>query len=339
MTKRLLAIIILSALAFPGCGGGDNAASRDAAVVEAYGDMLKQRKVLDSYEERLALTRGFLEMYPEGEHTAEVVDAVFYYMAEKLDDTAGAVEYAEAVRAKVSDPAIARAVDGELLRIYAEADMPARMKALADRLASEGTLDFDDHWNVIEGAVRAEDWTLVRDYCAKAREMATAGAVRAEQTNSEISEEELADEVYHREGMLLAKDGWAQANQGQVDEALADFARADAQIPRYYFDIPEYDLNVYWARALIMKGEFEAAIERLATDALVMRNEAALAALEEAYVGARGSDDGYEAFARELHSSVARTIDDFEMPVYEGTWHRFSDLQGDVTLLTFWFPT
>lgn len=339
MAKRLAAITILSAIALLGCGGGAATTDQSDAVAQLYSEMLKERKVMDSYEERLALTRGFLDKYPEGEHTAPAVNAVFYYMADKLGDAAGAVEYAEAIRARIGDPEVARDVDKELLRMYAAAAMPAKMSALADRLAKRGALDFDDRWSVIGGAVKAQDWALARSHVARARALATADAVREEDPDGGLSDAEIAEEASHRKGMLLVKDGWARANQGEVDAALADFLSADGLVPRYYFGIPEYDLNVYWARALMMKGDHQAAIDRLALDALVMRNEAALEALEEAYRRLHGSSAGYDAFAAKLHREVAPSFDDFAMPDYAGTVRRFSELRSDVTLVTLWFPT
>ena len=169
--------------------------------------------------------------------------------------------------------------------------------------------------------------------------MATLDAVRVEYPDPDCSEEELAETVNNRVGMLLVKDGWARANQGEIDEALVDFAKADKLIPRYYFGMPEYDLNLYWGRALTMKGDFEAAVGRLETYGLIMRNEEALAGLKDAYIGLHGSEVDYEAWAAEHRRSIATTIDDFEMPDYKGGRHRFSDLRSDVTLVSLWFPT
>jgi tetratricopeptide (TPR) repeat protein len=213
------------------------------------------------------------------------------------------------------------------------------MVELADRVAEAGALDFDDHWNVIEGASMAGDWQLVRDYCARARKMTNAAALRTEYPDRDLSQEEVEDALEQRAGMLLAMEGWARAHQGELDAALADFAAADQLIPRYYFDVPEYELYIYWGRTLIMKGEFEAAIERLATQGLILRNEKALTGLREAYVGMHGGVSGYEEYEVQLHRSIARPIDDFEMADYEGIRRRFSDLRGDVTLLTLWYPT
>jgi hypothetical protein len=341
--KRSFAILILSTFVLSSCGGGErdeeNTAQQLTAADDAYQLVLKDRKVMNSPQERVAITRQFLDNYPESAHTADAIETIFYYQGTEMDNAKGAAEYAESVRGRVSDPDIAREVDKQLIGIYGEVGMPAKMVVLADRLAAAGALDFGDYWNVIEGAVKAEDWKLARNYCAKARELANAETCRADYADRSISEEELVEAVNERVGMLMVKDGWARANLGQTDEALADFANADKLIPRYYFDVPEYDLNVYWARTLMMKGDNETAIELLATDGLVMRNEEALAGLKQAYVGINGDGSGFDSYSAKLHKKIATTIDDFEMPDYEGKRHRFSEIRGDVTLLTLWFPT
>jgi hypothetical protein len=343
MANRILTILILSTIVLAGCGGEEqskeNAAKQITAANDAYKQALKKRGDVDPIEDRLAITREFLEEFPESEHTADAINAVFYYQGEELDDMLGAITYAEAIRCRIRSPEIAREVDKELLGFYGKSGMTERMFAIADQLAAGGALDFSDYWNVIEGAVKAKEWELVRDYCAKTRSVTNADVYKADYPDRDFSEEEISEAVNHRTGMLLVKDGWARANQGQIDEALADFAKADSLIPRYYFDIPEYDLSTYWGKTLLMKRDFEAATERFAMDGLVMGNEEAVTGLKEAYIGIHGSDTGYEAYAAELHLDIARTIDDFEMADYKGNRHRFSDLRSDMTVLTLWFPT
>jgi tetratricopeptide (TPR) repeat protein len=340
MTKRLLAILILGAFALAGWGletrAGDSAKQDEAA--EAYKQAREKRKEANT-EERLAITKSFLAEFPESGQTATALDAVFYYQGGELGDMAGAIAYAEEIRSRISDPEIAQDVDRELMGFYGESGMTKKMLVLADRLGAAGVLDYPDHWNIVESAINAEDWQLARDYCAKARKMATLDAVRADYPDPDCSEEELAETVNNRIGMLLVKDGWARANQGQIAEAEADFAKADKLIPRYYFDLPEYDLNLYWGRTLIMKGDFSAAIGRLETYGLIMRNEEALPALTEAYVGLHGSGVSYDDWVAEHHRSIATTIDDFEMPDYQGKRQRFSEIRSDVTLVSLWFPT
>ncbi len=343
MTMRLRALLIVGLFVLTGCGSGDrsgdNAAVEGTAVENAYKQMVEKRGELGSAEEKLAVTKEFLGGFPESEHTEDAAYAVFYYQGHELGDMTGAVDYVEATRAGISDPAIARSVDKVLIGFYSESGMTSKMVALAERLAAEGALDFNDHWNVIEGAVKTSEWPLVRDYCARAGSMAEADAIRAENSDREYTDEELAEAADNRRGMLLVKDGWARANLGQTEDALAEFTKADKLIPRYYFDVPEYDLNVYWGNTLLMTRDFEAAIDRFATDGLIMRNEESLAGLKKAYVGIHGSEAGFDTYAGELHRRIAPTADDFEMPDYRGERHRFADLRGDVTLLALWFPT
>ena len=337
MIGRFLAINIMISVAFVlvGCGGE----KQGATVEEAYLKVAAERKVMDTPAERVAITREFLDEYPSSAYTAAAIAAIYWYQGTELGDKPGALAYTETIRQKIDDPGVARDVDELLIEFYGDAGKTAKMTAVADRLESAGALDFDGHWNVINGAIKAGEWKLARDYCAKARTKATAGALRTELSYREFSEEEIAEAVNQREGMLLVKKGWARANQGEVDEALADFAEADKRVPRYYFDIPEYDLYVYWGRTLMIKRDFDGAIDRFALNGLVMRNEEALAGLKQAYAGKHGSGDGYDAYAYALHRKVARTMHDFEMPDYAGNRFRFSGIQGDVTLVSLWFPT
>ena len=343
MTQRIAAFLLISLFILAGCSD-DKQETRTTTELsttaqEAYAEVRQRRSETESIEERLAITKKFLEKYPESDQTAGALDAVFYYQSDRFGDTDGAIAYAEGIRAMVKDPAIGTGVDKELLRIYAESGRAGRMIALAEKLAAADALNFDDRWNVIESAVKLEEWELVREYCTGAEAQATAEALRADNPDADYPDEELQAAVNNRVGMLLVKNGWAQANLGRMDQALADFAKADRLIPRYYFDIPEYDLDIYWGRTLLEKREHQAAIDKLAMSALVMRRDEAMAGLKEAYTGLHGGEAGFESFAAGLHIRIAPAAPDFEMPDYEGTRRRFADLRGDVTLLALWFPT
>lgn len=361
MISRLLIALLCCALFLVGCGGdksgdestagsrsgtagtatstGDNAAAQVATADEAYLETRKARSEMDSPRDRVAITKKFLDNYLETKNTAGALDAIFYYQGIEMDDAPGAVRYAESIRARLTNPEVALEVDRKLVAFYGESGMAAKMKTLANKLSAAGALDFEDHWNVIEGAVKVKDWAVVRDYCARAGKLANAEAIKAESPNREIPESDLEQAVNDRIGKLMVKDGWARVNQGEVDEALAAFAEANRLVPRYYFDVPEYDLYVYWGNALLKKGDFKTAVDYFADNALILRNEEAMAGLKAAYAGIHGSEDGFDAYADNLHVRIAPTIDDFQLPDYEGAYHRFSDLQADVTLLVLWFPT
>ncbi|MGD8413831.1 MAG: hypothetical protein PVF33_06350 [Candidatus Latescibacterota bacterium] len=339
MARYINSVVVAVAVALSACGGGENDAGQSISREIAYKQVQKERQVMDSPGERVAVTKAFLNRYPESEYTADAVDVVYYYQGDELNDKPGALAYAEKIRARIDDPEVGRQVDRLLIAYYGEAGLVDKMVGLAEKVDGAGALGFNDRWNVIVGASDAGRWRLVRDYCDRARELATPAALRAENPNHDYSDSEAREAAGEREGMLLVQDGWARANLGDVDGALADLAEADGLVPRYYFDVPEYELNVYWGRTLIMKGRYEAAIEKLATQGLILRNEAALEGLKEAYVRMRGNDAGFDAFASKLHFETATTIDDFEMPDYEGNRRKFSEIRGDVTLLALWFPT
>jgi hypothetical protein len=348
MTLRYfkLWLIILWVMIIAGCGSGEKAADDTShstqsatSIDDVHSQIAKERKVMDTPIERVAITKKFLSDYPSSQFTADEIEILYWYQGTELKDKAGALSFITDVRQKIDDPAVAQAVDKLLIGYYGEAGKTSRMTEVARRLEDIGALDFDSHWRVINGAITAGEWQLARDYCAKARPKATADALRREYPDKQFSETEITEMAEERVGMLLAGDGWARANLGEVDEALADFVEADKRIPRYYFDIPEYDLYVYWGNTLLIKRDFAAAIDRFAFNGLVMQNDAALAGLKQAYAGQHGSEDGFDAYAKQLHRKVARTIDDFEMPNYAGERFRFTDIQGKATLLSLWFPT
>lgn len=347
MTLRYLGIwLIILWMMIAGCGSGEQAGDDRShstqpatSVDDVHRRITKERKVMDTPTGRVAITKKFLEDYPSSQFTADEIEILYWYQGTELDDRAGALSFITDLRRKIDDPAVAEAIDKLLIGYYGEAGKKAKMIEGARRLEAAGALDFDSCWRVIDGAITAGDWQLARDYCAKARPKATADALRSEYPDKRFSETEITETIDQRVGMLLVGDGWARANLGEVDEALADFAEADKLIPRYYFDIPEYDLYVYWGNTLLVKGDFAAAIDRFAFNGLVMRNNAALAGLKRAYAGQHGSEDGFNAYAKQLHRTVARTIHDFEMPNYAGERMRFTDIQGKVTLLSLWFPT
>lgn len=348
MALRCLSVwlILMSTMILAGCGSGEKAANDKTqtpqsatSVEDVHTRIAKERKVMNTPAERVAITKKFLKEYPSSQFTADEIDIVYWYQGTELNDKAGALSFAADLRQKIDDPAVAEAVDKLLIGYYGEAGKTAEMTDVARRLEAAGALDFESHWRVITGAITAGEWQLARQYCAKARPRATADELRREYPDRQFSELEITKQVDERVGMLLAGDGWARANLGEVDEALADFAEADKRIPRYYFDIPEYDLYVYWGNTLLMKDDFAGAIDRFAFNGLVMRNDAALAGLRRAYAGQHGGEAGFEDYAKQLHRTVARTIHDFEMPNYAGERFRFADIQGKATLLSLWFPT
>lgn len=351
MNRIVLPTLLACTLALYGCRGGEDAGRTAGADTSlAVGGEVS---AVDSAFEVLAGTLGgdspsrekldaavtFIEEYPRSRYTLDVLGEIVDCRGRELGDWPGAIAYVETYRASVDDPATALRLDKSMITYYGDAGMKGKMLALASRLDSEGELKFIDRWNVIEAAVALEDWPLVREYCGGAGVFANADSFRSEWSDYEFSDEEVERAGANRKGMLLVRDSWARANLGDIDEALAGFEDAAGYVRHNYLGIPGYDLDRYRARTLMMKGRCREAIDRFARDALVRGDAEAMEGLREAYRCMNGSAEGYDDFAARLHREVAKKIDDFELPGFDGVRRRYADLAGDVTLVIFWSPT
>jgi len=310
-----------------------------AAVDEAYKAMIEERREHEDMSERLALTIKFLEQYPESKYTARLIGHVYYYQGERLEDSPGAIAYAEALRTKLTNPEFVTDFDKRMVELYGEAGMLDKMTALAGKLESAGEMKFSDYWNIVQIATNHEEWGMVRTYCKKARPMANAETYRLDYPQYDFTDEEVQEAGNNRTAMVAGKDAWALANLGRLDDALAEFETTDEKLNRSYVGVPDYDIGLHWANTLLMKGDYDGAMKRFAPEALIMRNDAALAGFKKAYVGKNGGDEGFDQFAGSLHAKIAPTVEGFELPDYDGKRNKYADIRGDVTLLAFWFPT
>ena len=349
--RKLVVLLLVAGLAvLSACGGSEKAgeqadagqsaeSGKPASVEEAYKVLIAYLEEDRSTEDALAASLKFLDEYPESKYTEGFVLDVVYYKGEKLGDRKGAVALAEKARGRVNDPEIALKLDKRMLVFYGEAGMKDKMLELAGRMDSAGHIDFGDNWNIIEAAVEMEDWALVRQYCDKTQGMADAATFRSDWPDYECTDEEAEQAGRNRKGMLLTMDSWAMANQGEIDEALNGFSNAKEVVKVSYLNIPAYNLDLYYARTLAMKGDYQGAIDVFAAKALVMGDEDAAAGMKAAYSKLHGSDDGYAAYSKKLHKDVAVKIDGFELPDYDGKRHAFASLRGEVTFIAFWSPT
>lgn len=337
-TAVLLATVLVlgaAAVAAPLAQETDEGVSID----QAYKSMIEERGGFEDMADRLALTKKFLADHPDTKYTARLIMHVYYYQAERLADTTGAVAYAEQLRNEVKTPEHITDYDKSMAQIYGQAGMLDKMVAIADELDAADELDFNDYWEIIQIATANDEWQLVRKYCAKARPMATEEAFRTDYPERDFTDEEAVKAGARRAGMIAGKDGWALANLGRVDEALTQFALAGESLERSYVGVLDYDIGLQWAKTLLLKGDYDAAIAQFAPEALILTNEDALAGLKEAYAKKNGNDDGFDAYANKLHFEIAPKVKDFELPDFGGKRVKYDDVRGDVTLLAFWFPT
>jgi len=336
LSVALLAAVIafgFAAVAVP--QGQDEGKSID----KAYRSMIEERREHDDMADRLALTKKFLTDYPDTKYTARLITHVFYYQAERLEDTTGAVAYAEELRKKVVTPEFVTAYEKSMVQIYGDAGMIDEMVAVADKLESAGEMGFNDYWGIIQIALQNERWKMVRSYCAKARPLANAKAYRSDYPDRDFTDEEVNEAGAKRAAMISGRDAWAMANLGQAHEALVEFAEAGKSIGRSYVGVLDEDIGFHWAKTLLQASLYDDAIEKFAPEALIMQNEEAFAGLKKAYAIKNGGDDGFDEFVKKLHFEIAPKVKEFELPDYNGKRVKYADARGDVTLLAFWFPT
>ena len=344
MRAKAIFALMTVCLMVSGCGGNGGVSTGDeqggqADIDTAYAviDELYDNEASD--QEKLAASVAFLEKYPESDHTLGLVGDVFYFMGNQAGDMEGAIEFAEQIRSAVADPELAGDFDRRLISWYGDAGMTAKMIAIVDRFEQNGAIRFGDYVRAINSTLALEEWTLVREFCSKAQLKANAATWRAEWPDMEATDEEAEAAGLNRQGMILVKDSWAQANLGEVDEALTGLERAGEIVYTSYIGAPAENLNYYWGKARMMQGDAEGAIEKFALDALIAGDQDAVVELKLAYAAARGSDDGYDTWSCRERQRIAKPAADFELPDLDGARHQFADLRGEVTLLNFWSPT
>ena len=338
---RTSTALLLAAVLVMGMVPSAPAQEGDKAIGEAYRTMIEKRRGFESMADRLALTKEFLADYPDTKYTARLIMHVFYYQAERLQDTTGAVAYAEELRGKVTTPEFVTAYEKSLGEIYGEAGMLDEMVAIADKLEAAGEMKFEDYWTIVQIATANDEWKMVREYCGKARPLANAQAYRSDYAERDLSDEEVEKGGANRAALISGRDAWALANLGRVDEALAGFAEADKSIGRSYVGVIDEDIGLHWAKTLLMAGDYDGAIEKFAPEALIMCNEDALAGMKEAYAkkNGGGAGDGFDDYLQQLHVEIAPEVEQFALPDYNGKRLKYADIRGEVTLLAFWFPT
>jgi tetratricopeptide (TPR) repeat protein len=293
---------------------------------------------VETPEEKVALCRTFLAEHPNHENAARTLSACIYYLGDEQGDRMEALDLAEKTIAAVTDPEVKREMQLEVLGLYGRLGDRESLKRAAEELAAVKSLSYPEHDAVLEAALDAEAWELAAAHAEASLGMASAEAFRADYPERTFTDEEVADAVKRRSAASLAGKGWALAHLGRVDEALAAFEEGSAGVGRNYVGIPDSPLYSYWGRTLAEAGQNEKAMELLAPDAIMGGDMEAMDALHGAYTAMKG-EGGFDAYLKEARASLAVEIDDFTLNDYQGEPLSFSQLKGQVVLLSFWFPT
>ncbi|HUX06314.1 MAG TPA: hypothetical protein VMX35_03285 [Acidobacteriota bacterium] len=334
--KLLMLIVVVLLVAVP-------AVAREQQDPRAdYQETMAKYRAAKTDEEKCTVWFDFLKRNPDNDFTYGTVNYLVrsHYLGH-INDPAAAIKFIDKTVSKVASDDRKRGLKSLAIGVYGKAKDAGRLKALSAELAGLGELDYNMHESFTTAAIEAEAWALAIEHADAALALATPEAIKAEneKAGSEMDELRVEKTVGWRTGPNIAAKGWALVNQGKVDEGLKVFEEALEVTPRFYVGMPTSDLDIYWAKTLLKTGDFGQAIERITPKAIMLGGEEAEELLRKAYVGKNGSDAGFEEFLWTRRLEIAPTFTDFTLPDYEGAEHKFSDLKGKVTVLSFWFPT
>jgi tetratricopeptide (TPR) repeat protein len=315
---------------------GPSESSRD--VDRAYEQATEERLALGTVDARLKIVRAFLNEFPVSRHSPEAIWLACYYMHE-LGDSAGGLAYAKSLRDQADDPELVYEIDRRMMTMYGRCGETGTMLDVARTVEQRDGLSFATRKELIEVLIEAADWPRALELCQQSCAYATDEAFRREWAGEDLTDAQVEAAVANRQAILDSHQGWAKANLGRVEEALDDFASAASGIRRSYLGVPDADLNLRWGQTLVGKQELGEAIDLLAADAVILGRDEAMEALERAYAGIHSDTADFDHFARSKRLEIARVIDDFTLPDYQGERRLLSDLRDRVTLLAFWFPT
>ncbi len=317
-----------------GCGAQSQQSAEDA-----YSEFRKAIREIETPEEKTALCEDFLTRFPESEHTGSLAGAVAYYRGEAMEDPGGAVTVLDEILAEVDDPKTRFQVQMAQFPLAQKTGRAMDLDVIVTELQAHRALTFSENLEVSETAAEHELWSLAETQAVAASTLATVEAFRSEYPDTDLTDDEVAAKAGNRSVMAATNRGWALAHLDREMEALEVFEAAAPLSQSNYLGVPSTELFSYWGRTALTQGEAERALELLGPTAVLGDNDEAFDAYREAYISVHEGEVGFEDFLWSARQDLAKVVDDFELPDYEGTLRRLSDTRGKVVFLSFWFPT
>lgn len=329
-----LLIVTLAATLLVGCGTEPQPSAEDA-----YKDFKKSIREVESPEEKTALCEDFLARFPESEHTGWLAGAVAYYRGHEMEDAAGAVTVLDGILAAVDDPETQFEVQLSRFPLAQEIGQATDLGAIVSTMEAHRPLTFSEYLEVGEMAAEHELWSLSEAQAAGAATLATPEAFRSDYPETELDDEAITAKSDNRKVLAAANHGWALAHLDRTPEALETFEAAAPFSQSNYLGVPSTNLFAYWGRTALADGDAEKAMELLGPTAVLGDDDEAFDAFREAYTAVHEGETGFEDVVWSTRQDLAKMVDDFELPDYEGALHNFGDTRGKVVFLSFWFPT
>ena len=293
-----------------------------------------------SRAEQVALVESFVAEHSGHRNAAYYATDILTYYARDLGQPARAYDVVEPMLSRMTDPGPRLYLAAELAPVAAEIGRPLDLGPFIEAVEAEGPLSLDNRETVMSAACKVGDWPLAAEHAEAVLARSTPEAWRADHPDREFSDEEVAKRAQQWRVTALPYLGWAHYNQGRTDEALELFEQADAERVDDYVGVSPQPLDRFWASALLREGDAAAALERVSRDAVFGDRDQAMPVFRQAWAAVNGSEDGLNEQVWQARQRLARPIDDFTLPDYDGRQHSLSDLRrGKVLLLAFWFPT
>ena len=340
MKKFLIAVGLLVALGLmAGCAKEAPEEAVDP-IDQAWTDFRAEYGEAETTEAKIPLVEAFMREHPDTDYAGRLAGTVAYYQGNEMEDPEGAYALLGETLAKNTDPDARFQIGMAMFPLAMELGESMDLGSVAEELATTRGLEFGEMIEVADLALEHEQWEIGATYAEAALDKATPEAFLADYPDDDYTAEEAAAKAERRQVMSLADLGWALWNLGQPGEATAAFERAAPLKSVNYVGAADTPLDYYHGKAVHASGDSAAAIELLAASAIMGSDGDAMAALREAYVAVKGSDEGFDEWIWSQREGLAKDVDTFTLADYEGNTHDFATLaDGKVTLLAFWFPT
>jgi len=187
-------------------------------------------------------------------------------------------------------------------------------------------LKYGDHERVFEAALECGEWELAVDHAERALPLSTPEVFRADNESASYPSS-VCDGARRRRVGALAARGWALANLGRSTRRSRCSRRRTTTDFRGYMGNSESERAATSPRAgdvrAARRGRSACSSSRRCTATTRRRRDT----LRSGFTAARGSDEGFDAYLDEARMRLARVVDDFTLPDYEGTPHSFSQLR------------
>jgi len=327
-------MICLLQVFLSGCGPTKAAIDQAyAKAEEAYGKAQKS-------DEKIKIFKDFLALYPDSDHTPDILDTLYYYMVDEGGDAEGFLTYMKILEPRVHASTSKTMIQVLKISSLGRLERCGDIETLAGKLAKDAGLSYDELIRVAHACQSCDQWNYVLSNVEAALNFATPEAFQKDYPDYDFTPERLERYAGRRKAESLALKGWAQFHLNKFNDALNTFQKAGEVETFSLVGVGENPLNVYRGRTLLAMGRVEEARESVIPDAVFAGDKAALDVLREIYEREPAPADTFDQYVENLREERAPLASDFSLSGYDGASRDFQELRGKkATLLTFWFPT